>query len=181
MDKKIPFDKSEIIQFSGITLAILILAVGMWLREYNSEKKAPGQNAQIPASRILQSGDIEVTLQSKKNGHYTFSGEINGQPVTFFYDTGASQVAIPEPVANYLGLSKGYPYESHTANGTTTSYSTRLNQIRVGDIELHNIAAGIITGLEGNEILLGMSFLRHVEISQNNGVLKLTKRSSTSP
>ena len=96
--------------------------------------------------------------------------------MTFFYDTGASQVAIPEAVANYLGLKKGYAFKSKTANGTTTSYATELQQIKVGEIELHNIPASIVTGLQGNQILLGMSFLRHVEISQQRGVLKLTQR-----
>ncbi|NRB41652.1 MAG: retroviral-like aspartic protease family protein [Pseudomonadales bacterium] len=178
MPKKNPFDKSEVIQLIGMMLAITIVTAGIWLRNRHADKTAPDLDAQIPSSRILPSGDIEVTLKSKRNGHYTFIGEINGQPVTFFYDTGASRVAIPVPVANYLELTKGYPSQTHTANGTTTSFSTRLNQIKVGDIELHNIPAGIVKGLEGKQILLGMSFLRHVEISQSNGMLKLTQHSN---
>lgn len=178
-----PFDKAEILQFIVLSLAIALVTLGIWMREHQAGETAPELNAQNPASQLLPSGDIEVTLKSKKNGHYRFIGEINGQAVTFFYDTGASHVAIPEGIANYLSLTKGYPYQTQTANGTSTSFSTRLDSIKVGGIELNNIAAGISPGLRGNEILLGMSFLRHVEISQNKGILKLTysQHNQTSP
>lgn len=171
-----PFDKGEIIQLIGITLAIVLVTLGIWLRDNQAGQTAPDLQAQRPVSQILQSGDIEVKVKASKNGHYRFIGQINGQDVTFFYDTGASHVAIPEAVANYLELSKGYPYQTQTANGTSTSFSTRLNQIKVGEIELFNIAAGIASGLQGKEILLGMSFLQHVELSQHKGVLTLIYR-----
>lgn len=140
---------------------------------YGSEVLVPSLDAQKPSSKILPNGDIEVTLKSNQAGHYIFIGNINNTPVKFFYDTGATHIAIPEAVANHLSLAKGEQYLSKTANGSAISFKTTLNSVEVGDISLPLVDAAIATGLNGDEILLGMSFLKHVTIEQGNGVLKL--------
>ena len=63
-------------------------------KQYN-----PNQNLQ---TRHSEGGVREVLLQRNKFGHYVTSGEINGKPVTFMLDTGATGVAIPQDIASYL-------------------------------------------------------------------------------
>ena len=55
-------------------------------------------------TRVSAEGMREVVLQRNRFGHYVTSGTINGQPVTFMLDTGATGVAIPEPVAQRLKI-----------------------------------------------------------------------------
>ena len=115
----------------------------------------------------------EVVLQRNRYGHYVTSGQINGRPVTFLLDTGASGVAIPEAVARRLGLRRGRAFNTQTANGISTSYAAKLELVSVGDITLEDVQAGIAPGLEMEQVLLGMSFLKHLEFTQRGDTLIL--------
>ncbi len=131
---------------------------------------------QTPSSKILSDLNTEVTVKADTLGHYIFKGQINGKDVYFLFDTGATTVAIPPKIAQKLGVSRGAQYYSHTANGKALSYSTLLREVKVGDITMRDVQGSIATGMTGNYILLGMSFLRHVEITQFKGTLKLRVR-----
>ena len=124
-------------------------------------------------TQVSADGIREVVLQRNRFGHYVTSGTINGQPVTFMLDTGATGVAIPETVARRLAIPRGRAYRTQTANGVSTSYAARLDRVAVGDIELRDVQAGIAPGLQMEEILLGMSFLKHIEFTQHGDQLIL--------
>jgi aspartyl protease family protein len=150
-------------------LAIMTL-LGFWFKDVLDKQNNPNQQLQ---TRYDGSGVREVSLQRNKFGHYVTSGKINGHDVVFMLDTGATGVAIPDHIARKLKIERGQPFRTQTANGTATAYSTRLRTVSVGDIELSDIGAGISPGLEGDEVLLGMSFLRHIEFTQRGGTLTL--------
>lgn len=116
---------------------------------------------------------VEVRLASSPGGHYRVAGQINGEAVSFLLDTGATQVAIPSQVARDLGLQAGAPVQIRTANGIATAHRTRLERLQLGDIVLHDVSALIAPGMDGDEILLGMSALKHLEFSQRDGTLML--------
>ena len=124
-------------------------------------------------TRLAADGVREVVLQRNRFGHYVTSGEINGKPVTFMLDTGATGVAIPDAVAQRLGVPRGRPYRTQTANGTAVSYAAVLDSVAVGDIELNNVSAGIAPGMGIDQVLLGMSFLKHIEFTQRGDTLIL--------
>jgi aspartyl protease family protein len=107
------------------------------------------------------------------DGHYRIDGAINGVPVRFMIDTGATTVAVPESVAMRAELPRGRSYQTRTANGTARAFDSRIDRLQVGPISLRNVRAGIATGLRGDEVLLGMSVLSRLEFSQRDGVLHL--------
>jgi len=115
----------------------------------------------------------EIVLQRNAYGHYVTSGTINDYPVVFLLDTGASDIAIPEPVANEIGLSKGRAITIKTANGHVKAYRTRIDSVAVGDIRLYDLNATILGNMAGEEILLGMNFLKHLEIIQKGRELTI--------
>ena len=115
----------------------------------------------------------EVQLTRNRMGHYLASGTINGLPVVFLLDTGATGVAIPDDVARRLALPRGRAFLTSTANGTTRSYQTRLDEVAIGGIRLRNVDAAITPGLQMNEVLLGMSFLKYIEFTQRGNTLTL--------
>ncbi len=127
---------------------------------------------QTPQS-VHGEGYVEVSLASSRQGHYVVNGQIDGQDVTFLLDTGATQVAIPSQVARDLGLQAGAPVQIRTANGLATAHRTRLERLQLGDIVLHDVSALIAPGMDGDEILLGMSALKQLEFSQKGGTLVL--------
>jgi len=129
---------------------------------------------QTPDSEKTASGETVISLQQGQGGHYMAAGKINGEPVKFLVDTGATNVAIPMSVAKKLDLPLGLSFRTKTANGFGTSYDTRIDTIALGDIELSGVKASVSEGLTGEEILLGMSFLRRTKVETDNGVMKIT-------
>ncbi len=115
----------------------------------------------------------EIVLQRNAYGHYISSGTINGHEVTFLLDTGASDIAIPELTADSIGLKKGRSIVVKTANGNAEAYRTRLNSVALGDIKLYDLNATILPNITGDEILLGMNFLKHFEIIQKGKTLTI--------
>jgi hypothetical protein len=65
-----------------------------------------------------------------------------------------------------LGLRAGPATSVSTANGVTTAYLTRLDQLAIGDIELYDVKASIIKGMAVDEVLLGMNVLKQFELVQ---------------
>lgn len=129
-------------------------------------------NRQVQGT-ILEGGVHEVVLERNRMGHYVTSGRINGTPVVFLVDTGATTVAVPESVSRKLGLPRLGETRVHTANGTATAHYSRLDHIELGSIAMQNIDALVTPGMEGEEILLGMSFLRDLEFTQRGRQLIL--------
>ena len=130
---------------------------------------------QVNPNRDLDSaeGTRQVVLQRNKYGHYVATGAINGQPVVFMLDTGATGVAIPEHIARRLGLRGGRAVQTQTANGTAVSYEVILDRVGLGGIELREVRAAIAPGLRTKQVLLGMSFLKHIEFTQRGDTLIL--------
>lgn len=123
-------------------------------------------------------GYVEVRLVGNRAGHYVVDGKISGEPVTFMLDTGATQVALPQRLADRLGLPRGAPVTLDTANGRSQGWRTRLPSLELGDIRLTEVPALIAPGMEGDEVLLGMSALRQLEFTQQGGTLVLRQPSS---
>ena len=130
------------------------------------------QNNPNQSVATLQTGEFEeIVLQRNRSGHYVFDGEINHQNVTFLVDTGATMTAIPAHMQGALGLEAGPATSVSTANGTTTAYLTSLDQLALGDIELYDVRASIISGMAVDEVLLGMNVLKHFELVQRGDQL----------
>ncbi len=153
-----------------ITLWILILAFGTFFAQKWLDKRARGQ---IPVNIASPNGKVSVQLESDGRGHYVVEGLVNGESVTFLVDTGASGVSIPGNVAKKLALRPGYAYPVSTANGTITVRGTTLNELAIGNLMLENVEASINDAMDGDVGLLGMTFLRHFELVQRDGLLTI--------
>ena len=118
-----------------------------------------------------QSG--ELVLKRNRAGHYLASGSINARPVTFLVDTGATAVSLSERLGRELGLRGGAPVTLSTANGTTIGRAVRLDRVQVGPLVARDVGAIVSPGLSDQLVLLGMSFLRRVEMIQRGDTLIL--------
>lgn len=149
-----------------VLLALLTLLFNNILDKQNNPNQAL-------EGRVVGDGR-EVTLERNRAGHYVADGSINGIEVVFLLDTGATDVALSSQLARRLGLPRGLPVTIQTANGTVTGYATRLQSVRLANIELHNVTATINPAMQAeDEVLLGMSFLKHLEMSQRGNTLTL--------
>lgn len=153
-----------------IWIILIALSLGWYFNDTLNARHNPNQQ---PESQINHEGDKVIVLQRNSYGHYVSNGKINTQDVQFFLDTGATEVSIPESIAKKLHLQKGARFLVSTANGSTTVYATQLQTIELGHIKLINIPAHINPNMSGDDILLGMSFLKHLEFSQKGKELTL--------
>lgn len=166
--------------FNTFTIAlfwIAMLAAGsLFFDDMLSNINNPNQTITVQHTADGQ----QIVLERNRQGHYVATGKINGQPVQFLLDTGATNVAIPEHVARQLQLKKGPAHQTITANGTSTSYMTKLDTVSLGPLTLTNIPASISSGMQFDKILLGMSFLKHLEMLQQGKYLTLRAPASNS-
>jgi aspartyl protease family protein len=161
------FNKTTILVIWIVLLIITTFIFNGLLDDINNPNK------QLTVS-VNEFGDKEVVLERNRYGHYLATGQINDQSVEFLLDTGATLVAIPEHIANRLNLKKGRGFLSQTANGTSQSYATTIDKLSFGGIVMTNVPASISTGMEFDEILLGMSFLKHLQMTQQGKWLKIS-------
>ncbi len=110
-------------------------------------------------------------------GIYSVTGSIDQQLAEFVVDTGASYVTMSPQNAKRLGLdySNAQKVMVNTAKGKTTAHVFNIKSVRVGGIELRNVQAAVVHEFESNRILLGLSFLNKVEMTQKNGLMVLKK------
>jgi aspartyl protease family protein len=118
-------------------------------------------------------GYVEVKLTSNRDGHFVMTGQINARPVQFMLDTGATNVAVPESIAQTLRLERGERVQVNTANGRADAFRTTLQRLQIGDIVLNNVRALVVPGLDGEQVLLGMSAVKQLEFTQRGGTLLL--------
>jgi len=159
---------------SGMVIVGWVLVIGLftvyftkYLNEQNNPNQHLGQHPNLEQPGIQK----EILLQRNRYGHYVASGMINHQPVVFMLDTGATNISIPEKVAQRLKLKAGIKITVNTANGEIDVYATRLRRVGLGAIELQDVRANINPFMQGEEILLGMSFLKHLNFSQQGDKL----------
>ena len=152
-----------------LVLILLTLVFDAWL----SGERNPNRNLSLVTGA---DGAREVTLQRNRYGHYVASGTINGEPVVFMLDTGASDVSVPGPIAQRLGLKRGPQLTYQTANGLAIGYATVLDRVAIGGIELGNVRASINPQSSDDNILLGMTFLKHLDFAQRGDQLTLRQR-----
>ncbi|MGB5488210.1 MAG: TIGR02281 family clan AA aspartic protease [Lysobacterales bacterium] len=135
------------------------------------------ENGTGTVSSVDSNGSAMVVLEQGRNGHYEAEGQINGQSVTFLVDTGATDVALPKSKARALGLEFGPRVKVMTAAGPANAWVTRLDEVTIGGLRRKNVRASITDG-EFNGILLGMSFLKHYNLQQQDGRLVIREASA---
>jgi aspartyl protease family protein len=153
------------------------------LPQMTSVKRAPmvvgGQNtaAKVPTPTQTQSSvrGIEY-LNADSRGHFSASIEVNGANIETLVDTGASMVAFGANDAERAGIrptQSEYKYKSQTANGEVAMARVFIPRMRLGSIELENVEAAVLPEGALNGTLLGMSFLRRLQVQTENGRMTL--------
>lgn len=118
-----------------------------------------------------------VSLTADARGHFAAGGSLNGYPLTFLVDTGATAIAISAAEARRVGIDyrAGEAMRVGTAAGVVPAWRVKFNTVKVGSITVHEVDGMVMeTGLDVP--LLGMSFLNRMEMTRNGQTMTLTQR-----
>jgi clan AA aspartic protease (TIGR02281 family) len=144
---------------TGIWLGIVVLLYLFFLRQ-----------AAPPAQLV---GADNVELSRARDGHFHIDGTIQGAPVRFLIDTGASTVSISQQLANRIGLECDVAATYRTANGLVQGCNSRVKDLEFGPFRIGNASVAILPNLT-SEALLGMNALRKVRMEQQADKLRMS-------
>ncbi|MEO6972929.1 MAG: TIGR02281 family clan AA aspartic protease [Rhodoferax sp.] len=118
-----------------------------------------------------------ITIAASSDGHFSTPGSINGRPVEFMVDTGASVIGMSVSEAERVGLNykAGQVVRMGTANGVTQGWRVRLDSVRVGDVEVSGVDA-VVMPQPMTYVLLGNSFLARFQMQRDNDMMTLQRR-----
>lgn len=127
-----------------------------------------------PRQAVLDSGQIEVPRMF--DGHFYLTARLNGEPVDFVVDTGATDVVLTMDDALRIGIGPdelAFTGRATTANGVVRTAAATVSEIQLGNITDRNLRV-YVNGGEMDQSLLGMAYLRRfskIEIADDMLVL----------
>jgi aspartyl protease family protein len=126
----------------------------------------------------VEAGPGRMAYRADRSGHFRVVANVNGTPIRFLVDTGASLVVLSPNDAARIGQDPArllYGQTFRTANGIGRGAAFRINELRIGEIVLRDVRASI-NAAPMSDSLLGMSALEKLSgFSVENGVLTLVK------
>lgn len=154
---------------SAIAVWIAILVAGYFI--------ADRLTAPPPEVRSSTGGVTQIVVAVARDGHYYLDGAINGQPLRFLVDTGASYVSVGADFARSAGLPQGIPGYFSTANGNVEGRIVKNQRVSVAGFDVSGLSVAVMPAA-AEQGLLGQNFLRNFEVSQSGGQLILKFRQS---
>jgi len=170
----LPSRLGRIMLFAAWVVGLAVLA--LFFQRLLDDQENPNRDIEVAPDA---QGRPQVVLRRNRSGHYVANGRINGEPVVFLLDTGATDVALPLRVARWLGVPLGAARMAKTANGNIRIRSTWLGSVDLGGLTARRVRASVLPNMPGEEVLLGMSYLKRFELIQRGNTLTLRPPSST--
>jgi len=116
--------------------------------------------AEMRGDNVVEASGAEIRIRRAEDGHFWVNGELNGQPVRFLVDSGATVTTISGDTAARVGIERsgGFGVMVDTANGTAMVDRGRAARIGIGPITRSDLAIHIARGGDGTDVI-GMNFL----------------------
>ncbi len=144
--------------------------------DVDGERRTLGMGQSFAASAAAPERR-SVSLTADARGHFSATGSLNGYPMSFLVDTGATAIAISAADAKRIGIDykAGQVVGVGTAAGVVPAWRVKISTVKVGGITVHQVDGMVMeTGLDLP--LLGMSFLNRMEMTRDGQTMTLTQR-----
>ena len=169
-------------RYRGLKLVFVLKYVAIWVGvaavlalgfAYKDEIAGIPQHFAIAfqTGRPVVVGPHELVISQDDEGAYQALATVNGQPVRFIVDTGASDTVLAPQDARRLGVdlvSVKFDQESETANGKGYGAPFVARDFQLGPIRLVNFKMQINKAPMSSS-LLGLSFLKRMTSSEIRG------------
>lgn len=147
---------------STIALAGILVTVVLQMSRFDPRLDFALEGVGLP-DQVVEGGETRIPLAP--DGHYWLEANVNGIPVDFMIDTGATLTAVSMPVAQRAGLEPrrgGIPITLNTANGTITAEVTTIDELRFGNVAARGLDAVMAPNL-GDTNVIGMNLLSRLK------------------
>lgn len=128
-----------------------------------------------PVARVMAEGRQEIVIPASRNGHYYVEGAVNGVPLVFMIDTGATYVSVGAEFAKRARLPQGIRGYFNTANGSVEGRVVKNQVVKADAFEVTGLSVAVMPASAG-EGLLGQNFLRQFDVIQAGDTLRLRPR-----
>ena len=148
----------------------VVLAIGFAFQSELTDIGLRLRSELLPGNPVASNPDV-VALTASADGHFYVIGYVNGSPVRFLIDTGASQTVLSPSDAKRSGIDTealSFTHSYETANGIGQGAAFTLRSLSIGPIELSDVPVSI-NQADMNTSLLGMSFLRRLRSFEFQG------------
>ncbi|HSH88682.1 MAG TPA: retropepsin-like aspartic protease [Ramlibacter sp.] len=127
--------------------------------------------------RAVVTAQGELVIPRHRDGHFYVEGTINGKPLRFMVDTGATGVVVTEAFARSAGLPSGEPTTFNTANGALAGRMVRGMAVTAGPLTVSPTSVGVgLVGVKSDVGLLGQSFLSKFQVSMTREEMVLRRQ-----
>lgn len=144
--------------------------------EIGGERRRLGVSDRVSGA-FSTPGARQIDIPRNDRMQYQTTATINGRRMAVLVDTGANIVAMNAEQASRLGIAPGAGQATRveTAGNTLVGRSVQLDSVDVGGIRVDNVRATVLDGAYPRMILLGMTYLEHVNLQERNGILSLSR------
>lgn len=166
--------------------AVWAQAAATKIEVYSGEKAEAAQLGALVGSPVAvrspsYNADGSITVPMSADKHYYVHGFVNGCPVTWLIDTGASVSTLPLRMARPCGLRAGVVSEVETGGGRATVGVSEGNRVGVGPVGVDKVKVAVSAQIP--LAVLGMNVLERFQLTAKDGVmtLRLQPPSQTKP
>ena len=142
----------------SLALVAIFLMVMMQVSRFDPRYGMAVPELGLPEQQV-EGGETRIAMG--RDGHFWISAQVDGEPVAFMVDTGATLTAVSTSTAQRIGLEPrvgGIPIMLKTANGTIAAEIGTVNELRFGNVVARGIDTVIVPNL-GDTNVIGMNLL----------------------
>ncbi len=147
---------------STMVLGGILILVVLQLSRFDPRLEMAVPQVGLP-EQVVEGGETRIPMA--RDGHFWLQAEVNGEPVNFMIDTGATLTALSDRTASRIGLEPrpgGLPIRLNTANGTISAKVATVEELRFGNVAARGLDAVIAPNL-GDTNVIGMNLLSRLK------------------
>lgn len=149
----------------AIWAGIFLLAMAGYSYRYELSDIKEKMMGQLVPSIGYKSTPHSMSYPISSDGHFYIRAHVDGIPITFLADTGASHIVLSPADAEKLGFKRDkllFDRFYETANGTVRGSSIRLKHFKAGGINIKEMGASV-NEADMRHSLLGMTFFKRLK------------------
>ncbi len=147
---------------STLALVGILMTVVLQLSRFDPRLDMAMPDIGLP-QQVVKGGETRIPIAP--DGHFWLTAQVNGEPIDFMIDTGATLTAVSGKAANRVGLEPrtgGLPVMLNTANGSIMAEITAIEELRFGNVAAFGLDAVIAPNL-GDTSVIGMNLLSRLK------------------